>query len=350
MSSTPPSSIPANVLTAWEGLGQAEIRPLGTGLINATFLAVGAGRPLVLQRLHQSFDANVNVDLDTVTALLHKRGMTTPRLVKTKDGSRETVDADGHLWRAQTYVPGQAFDKLQSTQHATEAGALVADFHGALFDADIHYQKERRHAHLTASHLRFLESTLDAHRDHRLYAEVAPLADAVLAALDPLPDFSRLPERHAHGDLKISNLLFDDKGQGLCLVDLDTLAPMVWPHEMGDAFRSWCNRSGEDHEGATFDLAFFRAALEGYARQNGAALTDDERGMLVEGIRTICLELAARFLADALNASYFGWDPDRFPTRADHNLVRGRGQLALAMDLDTKRSAAEQVVENAFSV
>lgn len=350
MASTPSSSIPPAVLAAWEGLVGAEVRPLGTGLINATFLAIGAGRPLVLQRLHQSFDANVNVDLDTVTTLLHKRGLTTPRLVKTKEKAREVIDADGHLWRAQTYVPGQAFDKLQSTEHATEAGALVAEFHAALFDAHVDYKKERRHAHNTASHLRFLQATLERQQDHRLYDDVAPLAAAVVAGLDPLPDFSDLPERHAHGDLKISNLLFDDKGHGLCLVDLDTLAPMVWPHEMGDAFRSWCNRGGEDHESATFDLSLFRASLEGYARQGGAAITDEERAQLVEGIRTICLELSARFLADALNETYFGWDPDRFPTRADHNLVRGRGQLALAQDLDAKRSAAEDCVQNAFSL
>ena len=54
-----------------------------------------------------------------------------------------------------------------------------------------------------------------------------------------------------------------------------------------------------------------------------------EARALVGGLGTICLELSARFLADALNESYFGFDATRFATRGDHNLVRGRGQLAL---------------------
>ncbi len=348
---TTPSSpplVPPRVLDAWSSLVGGACQPLGTGLINATFLVVGGGRPVVLQRLHPSFDAKVNLDLDTVTTLLHSQGLPTPRLVKTDAGAFETTDVGGQLWRAQTYVPGTAFDQLQSPAHAEEAGALVAQFHAALADATIAYQKERRNAHNTETHVRFLETTLDAQRGHRLYDQVAPLAASVLRALSPLPSFDALPERHAHGDLKISNLLFDDKQKGLCLVDLDTLAPMRWPHEMGDALRSWCNLSGEDHDASTFNLEFLKAALNGYASMAGDTISDAERDLLITGVHTICLELAARFLADALNETYFGWNPDRFPTRADHNLVRGRGQLTLAEDLVRQRSAAEAIVTGAF--
>jgi hypothetical protein len=42
---------------------------------------------------------------------------------------------------------------------------------------------------------------------------------------------------------------------------------------------------------------------------------------------TIMIELAARFCADALNESYFAWDPVRFPSRSEHNRVRAEGQL-----------------------
>ena len=344
----PPAQIPAEVFSAWSCLAGGQLSPLGTGLINETFLVVGSGRPLVVQRLHPSFDAKVNVDLDTITALLQRKGLVTPTLVKTDAGDYATTDNSGHVWRAQTYVAGTAYDRLTSPEHAFSAGALVGQFHLALAGEDINYEKPPRHVHQTESHIRFLEHTLQSNQDDPRYDEVMPLADAIFSAASPLPDFDALPLRHCHGDLKCSNLLFDDKHRGICLVDLDTLAPMRWPHEMGDALRSWCNRSGEDHDDVKFDLATLKGAIVGYASSARAFVTPDERHLLVEGIRIICVELAARFLADVINASYFGWNPDRFPTRSDHNLVRARGQFSLARDLERQQAAAEAIVAGAF--
>ena len=47
------------------------------------------------------------------------------------------------------------------------------------------------------------------------------------------------------------------------------------------------------------------------------------------GVEWVSLELGARFAADALFESYFGWDANRFPGRGEHNLVRARGQWSL---------------------
>ena len=65
-------------------------------------------------------------------------------------------------------------------------------------------------------------------------------------------------------------MLFDSRGRGLCLIDLDTLTLMSWPLEMGDALRSWCNPTREDgHALASFDLELFEAAVQGYRRTAG---------------------------------------------------------------------------------
>ena len=60
-----------------------------------------------------------------------------------------------------------------------------------------------------------------------------------------------------------------------------------------------------------------------------ARSTTDERRALLLGVEWVSLELAARFAADALRESYFGWDAARFPGRGEHNLVRARGQWSL---------------------
>ncbi|MEE2751965.1 MAG: hypothetical protein VX519_11085 [Myxococcota bacterium] len=62
---------------------------------------------------------------------------------------------------------------------------------------------------------------------------------------------------------------------------------------------------------------------------------------LVSGVERICLELAARFCADALNESYFGWDASIAPGRGEHNLIRAKGQLALAAEVRRQRGDLE---------
>ena len=58
-------------------------------------------------------------------------------------------------------------------------------------------------------------------------------------------------------------------------------------------------------------------------------VTDAEWAALVPGAERIALELSCRFALDALDESYFGWNP-RFGGRGEHNLLRARGQAALA--------------------
>jgi hypothetical protein len=107
------------------------------------------------------------------------------------------------------------------------------------------------------------------------------------------------------------------------------VGPTLLAHELGDAWRSWCNLSGEDTTRANVDLGVMQASFEGYAGAIERDLTGDERLGLLLGVEWISLELACRFAADALNESYFGWEPRSYRTRGEHNLVRAHGQLAL---------------------
>ncbi len=339
---------PASVLCEWPGLGSAAIRPFGTGLINRTFLVETPSQKFVLQQLHPVFAGIVNEDIDAVTRHLEAKGLATPRVVPTASGALWTADAEDRPWRVLTHVDGSSVDSIDAPRRAFEAGRLVATFHAALADLAHDYRHVRASVHDTPRHMKTLEAALEAHRRHRLYDRVAPVATELLEAASALPDFSSLPKRHVHGDLKISNLLFDAAGRGLCLVDLDTLGRMPWPHEMGDALRSWCNPAGEDAVDNRVDTALFEAAVQGYAAAGAGFVTMDETEQLVAGLGSIALELSARFLADALNESYFGWNPARFATRGHHNLTRGMGQWSLAKSVAVGRGGLERIVAESF--
>jgi hypothetical protein len=81
----------------------------------------------------------------------------------------------------------------------------------------------------------------------------------------------------------------------------------------------------------------FLAAVEGYLDTTQEWITPAELQSLSGGLECICLELSARFAADALNERYFGWDPLKATGRGEHNLIRARNQLALARSVAAAR-------------
>ncbi len=346
MTTATPSIPPGEVLRHWSDFATAVAQPVDSGLIKATFLLHNArGAKAILQRLHPVFAPEVNLDMDAVTRHLAAKGLVTPRLLPTDAGTL-WVQADDGVWRAQTHVAGRTHHFVDGPETAREAGRLAGKFHAAVADLEHPYRSRRTHVHDTPAHLRTLETALETHRRHRLYAPTAVLAEPLLKAADTLVDLSALPLRHVHGDLKISNLMFDHAGHGLCLIDLDTLTRMPWPLEMGDALRSWCNPRREDQLPAKLDPELFAAAVAGYRAGAGDLIGPDEWQALVPGLARICLELASRFLADALNERYFGWEPKNYPGRGEHNLARGAAMWALYADVVGKRSELERLAGN----
>ncbi|MGD0835763.1 MAG: phosphotransferase [Polyangia bacterium] len=322
------------VLSAYPGLGRATVAKLGNGLINQTFLVVTEDARFVLQRLAPALAPEINDNIAAVTCALTAAGLVTPHLVPTADGRRCLDLGPSGVWRLQTHVPGWGFDRLQSPAQAYSASALIGRFHRALRDLQHRFVGLRAGAHDTARHLARLEQALTVHAGHRLLPEVSRLARALRSATAELQPLPALPMLIGHGDLKLNNVLFaGDHGpaaeRAVCLIDLDTVGPVALAYEIGDALRSWCNPSGEDSADAIVDLEAMQAAVDGYAAALARALSEQERLALLLGVEWISLELSCRFAADALDEAYFGWDPRKFPTRGEHNLVRARGQLAL---------------------
>lgn len=340
------NEIPSSVILAYRL--EPGATPFGTGLINDTFRARRGEDTLVVQRVHPIFDASVHLDIEAVTTHLEKKGMPTPRLVRTVDDALFVHDEEGRVWRALTFLEGAAHDRFPSRAHVREAGALVGRFHDALRDLEHTYVFARRGVHDLGFRRAALDEALTAHRGHRLFDEVSRLTERVAELTTHAMPIGAHPPRHAHGDLKASNLLFRGH-QGFALVDLDTMASMMWIFEMGDALRSWCNRGAEDDASSALDLDVYEAALTGYGA-TGLRVTEAERSSLARGVLTISLELAVRFLTDALVESYFGFDRTRYPARGEHNLARARAQTALATSVAKNLGALDDIAARTLVV
>jgi Ser/Thr protein kinase RdoA (MazF antagonist) len=341
------------VLPHYPGWGEAAISPLLGGLINRTLLLEREDARAVLQKVSPVFSPRIHQNIAAVTARLAEAGIQTPRLVPTRAGTLFIEGEDLGVWRMLTHMGGVGFDAVADARQARSASVLIARFHRALDGLRHEFVGLRHDVHDTPVHLRRLAEAAVTHSQHRLAREVRALADGIAAGAEALPVLPVLGPRVCHGDLKFSNILFADQEppasqRAVCLIDLDTLAPLSLAFELGDAWRSWCNRAGEDMPGARLDLEVLRASVEGYREGLGHRLDAETRRALVVGIEWVSLELAARFAADALLEAYFGWDAHRFPGRGEHNLVRARGQWSLHLALVATRDAREATIERAL--
>ncbi len=338
---------PSEVLEAY-GFSADGITSVTGGLINTTFAVVGDGTAPIaaLQRMHPVFAPEVNYDIDAITQFLVQAEVHTPHLIKTLSGDA-FVQEDAHTWRAISWVPGVCYSKLPSPAIAEAGAHLVARFHRALSGLSYTFRFTRPGVHDTDLHLRTLRNATSTPNDFS--APAAALRDDILAQAERLPAMPKAPTRIIHGDLKISNLLFGDDGSGRCLVDLDTMSHGTIAFELGDALRSWANRTGEDIPCPQIDPEVVSAAARGYARGAQGLLSDSEVASVIVGLETVSLELASRFCVDVFEDSYFGWDQARFASRREHNLLRARGQLALCQNVAKQREELQDRWCSAFS-
>ena len=308
------------------------VYPVGDpGLINGTWLVGPVDSPTgVLQWLNPIFAPEVNRDIAQLTERLASVGLVTPRVLPTQDGDLWRPHPSG-CWRMLSFVPGRTLHRLPGSAEALEGGRLVGRFHAALDGWSAPRHAPVRRIHDTPARMADLIAALNDNQSHPLYGDVSAIAEAILEDWKQWPGTVGLPERTCHGDLKISNLRFSqDSALAICLIDLDTVGPMELACELGDMWRSWCNTAGEDEpEAVCFDLDIFEASATGFL-EAAPAISNSERRALVTATARICLELAARFAADALLNSYFREDRTRFADAGRHNLHRARAQYALA--------------------
>ena len=112
-------------------------------------------------------------------------------------------------------------------------------------------------------HMNDLHRKLVMYEGHAFHNQVLELAEKIQVEVDRLGRPIDLPKRVIHGDLKFNNFLFEGREEGdppkaHALIDLDTLAKLPLYFDLGDAWRSWCNRSSDGEMEAALDLERFR--------------------------------------------------------------------------------------------
>ncbi len=336
------------------------VERIAGGLINQTFDVRAGRRRFVLQRVSDVFSPEIHDNIDAVTRHLAARGFPCLELFRTRDDELSAALGDLGRWRLSSHLEGVAFERVPSIAAAHSAGALVGRFHRALDDFDTPLAPLGIPFRDTAHYRRRLQEVLRVGTGHPLSDRAAALARDVGAAFDRLGPAPRMRDRVIHGDLKISNVLFagptaPDRDRAVALIDFDTLLRAPLWSEWGDAWRSWCDRRGEEVPAdaiergeARFDLDVFAASVEGFAAGYDRTISRAERDSLVLATERLALELATRFLTDVFEESYFAWDANRYASAGDHNLARAEGQLALFEAAWACRAARAGILSSAL--
>jgi Ser/Thr protein kinase RdoA (MazF antagonist) len=341
-----------------------DVRPLGRGLINDTFvITTDAPRPhAVLQRINQRvfpqpelLMANLRVLLAHVarraTSDPKCRELRLPAVYKTLAGRDFHIDDAGDFWRVLSFIENsRSFERLSELPQAEEVGFALGRFHALTHDLDpkqLHIT--RPGFHNTPRYLaRFREVAVQAkpvapRGALRFCLEFAQERAGIVNTLEDARQSGRLRLRTIHGDPKFDNVLFDEtSGKAVALVDLDTVQPGLLHHDLGDCLRSCCNPAGEspkDPGEARFDLGIARAILGCFLDETRSYLSPEDYRYLPDAIRLIPFELGLRFLTDHLEGDkYFKTD---WP---GHNLVRAETQFRLTADIERQHDGISALV------
>jgi len=316
----------------------ATIDHITDGSINDTYeVTTQRGEKFILQRMSSIFEPSVMDNLAIVEPFVKAAGVLIPHGIKTVSGDGYIIIGDGGWYRALTYIPGVTIHKGLTTAGAKSAGRLVGQFHSALVGCDAVLHTAIPHFHDTHYYFERMQTVAAACTNETKKATLEPIVAEINTLAGALStDVRTLPQRIIHADLKVSNIRFNEAGEAVALIDMDTMMQGSVVTEMGDALRSWCGTAGEDSSEQVFDTAIFEAAMAGY-RQTAKDITEAEINAIPEGIRILTLELASRFVTDAYEESYFA-KSSLYASLYEQNMTRAKNQLLFLKAFETRGS------------
>ena len=334
------------------------------GHINSTyFVYCSNGEKYVLQNINTGIFKDPDILMNNivgVTAHIRKklaeegkdplRG--TLKFYCSENGLYYYKDAEGRCWRLYKYVDDvDCYQSADSTELLERVGYAFGHFQMQLADYDAGELRETiPNFHNTPSRLNDFKIALEKDTACR----AASIPDDIKFVLDHSEVCSYimdkiasgdLPLRVTHNDTKLNNIMLDNQtGEGICVIDLDTVMPGLSLYDFGDMVRACTSPAEEDETDLSkvymrFDM--YEALFSGFCETAGAFMTAAERENLANAGKIITLEIGTRFLTDYLNGDkYFKIK------RANHNLERCRSQLKLVSSIEEQMNDMMNLLKN----
>ena len=355
-----------------------EIKPLGPGFINDTFIVkTQEGPKFILQRKNHivfpdvpGMMNNILMVTEHIKAKVAAAGgdpmrevlTVTKRAADTLTDEEKKLpycdlyykDEDGNYWAVCVFIEGSVtYEKADTPALAYKGGQGIGKFQAQLADFTTPLSETIKGFHNIRWRFQQWEEALAkdaAGRVKDLAEEISWIESRKeeMLAFWSLVENGTIPTRVTHNDTKISNILFDAAGEVLCVIDLDTCMSSTSLNDFGDAIRSYTNTGAEDDRDlskVSMSLEMFKAYAEGYLSERRETLTESELEWLAFSARYITFEQVLRFLMDYIDGDKY------YKTNApDHNLVRTHSQYKLLCSMEEQYDEMIKITSRRFAL
>lgn len=339
--------------------------PFGSGHIHETWLIRTAGTgedDYILQKINNIVFKNITAlqeNIERVTRHLRKKISLIPgsdikreclQMIPAKDGKSWVTDRQGNNWRLFVFIADhRSYDIVDSPEKAREGGKAIGRFQALLSDLPGKPLHETIPSfHDVEKRIDTFIKTLKADPEGRARDTLKETGFILKRAdemriIHKLGREGKIPVRITHNDTKFNNILFDENGRSLCIIDLDTVMPGYFHSDFGDAIRTGANVAAEDEEDLSkirMDINLFGAYAEGYLSETRDTLNDIEKEYLAFAPLVMTFEQAMRFLTDHIDGDKYY----RIHFR-NHNLQRTRAQIRLLESMEEQYGKMKAIIE-----
>lgn len=340
-----------NIVSQFEIQGNvSDVRPLGNGLINTTYKVETEGDApnYVLQHVNNAIFPDVDMLMDNIVAVTnHIRtkyeadGMAdlerkVLRFVPAKDGKYYHFDGEKY-WRVMVFIPDTVSQTAVTPESSYIVGETFGNFQAMLADIPAQLGETIKDFHNMEFRLQQLREAVAANPAGRV-EEVKSYLDELekraeeMCKAERLHHEGKLPKRVCHCDTKVNNMMFDEQGNVLCVIDLDTVMPSFIFSDFGDFLRSAANTGLEDDSDlshVSFNMEIFKAFAKGYLESAKGFLLPIEIENLPYAAALFPYMQCVRFLTDYINGDTYY--KIKYP---EHNLVRTKAQFKLLQSVE----------------
>ncbi|MCB0310474.1 MAG: aminoglycoside phosphotransferase family protein [Bdellovibrionales bacterium] len=274
------------------------------------------------------------------------------QVIRTRSAAPYLFTEQDRFWRTFSYIDGTySVEHCSSSKQVAQIASAFAKFQMILITLDSSCLKPVLPGFRDLPK-RFQDLEQERQRSVENQAEDAKaLFDKILSQRSLVQSFyastnhPQVPKRITHGDLKVSNVLFDTSTEEVVsVVDLDTCLPGSLAFDFGDFVRSACVSCSEDEinvDQIAVRQDYIECLFEAFIRPLSHLLTQRETEALAVAPAVVAVTLAARFLRDFLIGDvYF---KVRYPK---HNLNRAITQYAIFEKLLNQRDFISRLCRN----
>lgn len=327
-----------------------QIKPLTSGLINQTYLVQTkdvSAPDYILQCINHQIFTDVNMlqhNIEAVTSHIrqkleeaHEDDIDRKVLRFVQADNDKTYYFDGEkYWRMSVFIPDSQTLDVVTPESSYLVGLKFGEFEAMLADMTESLGETIPDFHNMEFRLQQLREAVQQNAVGRM-EKVQELVSAIekdaeeMCCAERLYREGKLPKRICHCDTKVSNMLFDEQGKVLCVIDLDTVMPSFVFSDFGDFLRSAANTAPEDEPDLSkihFRFDIFQAFAKGYIESAKGFLTPLEIELLPYAVTLFPYMQAVRFLTDYINGDTY------YQIKyAEHNYVRTLAQYTLYQEV-----------------